>query len=114
MKTSILMLYLRIMGDSRPKLRIGVYVVIPVAFAIAIGCMIDLLKFCKPTLKIFHPDIPGTCDIDPNLFFAQALLTVITDLCILIPLIPIIWKLPYTSHRKIGVSLILSLGLLYV
>jgi hypothetical protein len=110
-KISVLMLYLRVIGQSSRSLRFAVYFMIFAVCGIVLGCTIDLLTFCSPVQKLFNPLLPGSCaNFNANLFFAQAILSAITDVFLLVPPIPIIWRLPSSRGRKIGLILILCLG----
>lgn len=104
------MLYLRVLAATSRNSRIGIYVLIAFNIGTMIGCTAYMLTFCSPVAKLFHPPMPGTCHIDVNLFFAHALLSVIVDAFILIPPIPIIWRLVHSRARRIGILVVLCLG----
>jgi hypothetical protein len=106
-----LVLYLRVIEHTHRKIRIAVYGMIFAVCAIVIGCTIDLLLFCKPVSKLFHHEIPGTCTLNADLFFAQAVMTVMTDILILVPPIPFIWRMSSSTPRKLGLLTLIAFGL---
>jgi hypothetical protein len=108
------MLYLRLLGPTHRKLRIAIYVMVFITFTIVISCTIALLKFCTPVEKIFKPSLPGTCTFQPLLFFVQALFQVATDFVILLPPIPMIWRLNSSVAQKMGFVVLLCTGFAYV
>lgn len=110
-KLSILMLYLRLLGPTHKRLRIGVWVLAGLVMVILIGTTAALLNFCHPVQKLFRPQVPGTCNISAVLFVVQAVAQIVTDLLILIPPIPVVWRLNASSARRVGFILTLCIGL---
>lgn len=110
-KLSILMLYLRLLGPLHRTLRFGVWVLVVIVIAVLIGTTAGLLEFCHPAEKLFHPEVPGTCNVSAVLFVVQAVAQVITDLLVLIPPIPVVWRLNAPKARKFGFVLTLCIGL---
>ena len=84
-KLSVLMLYLRLLSPAHKHLRFGVWVLAVFNIAILIGTTTGLLVFCHLALKLFRPTVPGTCNVSAVLFVVQGVLSVATDLMILIP-----------------------------
>ncbi|KAI9828360.1 MAG: hypothetical protein M1832_002788 [Thelocarpon impressellum] len=110
-KLSILALYLRLLSRTHAKARIGVWALIGFLVAVLIGTLAGLLKFCTPVAKLFDQSLPGTCSNTYTLFIVQAVLTVVTDFVVLIPPIPLVWRLNLSMSRRLTVLLPLCLGL---
>lgn len=72
---------------------------------------------CRPTQKVWQPWLDGTCSAissQKHTDVATSFVNTALDVLILLLPQPIIWKLKMTRLRRIGVSLVFSLGLLYV
>lgn len=83
-------------------------------FIIYVLAMILTLVSCVPTEKIWMPWIDGRCFSRDAADITGAWSNLVTDLAILILPQREIWKLHLSTRRKIGVSLIFSVGLLFV
>ena len=69
---------------------------------------------CSPRVKIWDKTIQGHC-IDPKItLIISAVINVILDLFILLLPQRIIWSLHTTKKKKVGVSLVFTMGVLYV
>lgn len=110
-KISILAFYLRILGPSDRKHRIGVWVLIGLVTAIMISTVAALIQECDPPIALFHPWVKATCNISQAVFISQAALQVLTDLLILLPPIPYAWKIHTDRRHKIAVLVPILLGL---
>ncbi|MCJ1239041.1 hypothetical protein MMC14_007034 [Varicellaria rhodocarpa] len=66
---------------------------------------------CTPRAKIWDPNLPGQCINVPQLFTANGVICVISDLMIL--LMPIYWvfQLQMPTKRKFGVAAIFATGI---
>lgn len=69
---------------------------------------------CTPVWKIWQPWVDGTCSEQKATDVATTFINLAMDVVILLLPQPIIWKLNMTRQRRIGVSLIFSMGLLCV
>lgn len=116
-KLSILALFLRVVGTTHKKFRFAVYIMMVLIVAMTLGIIIDFLTYCDNVAKVYHIELPGTCQFSPrlpDLFFAQAVLAVTTDFMILIPPIPFIWRMSWDLSRKIGFLGLIVFALWYV
>lgn len=82
-----------------------------VAYTVAI--IMTCLR-CKPVWKIWQPWVDGNCSEQKSTDVATTFINLAMDVVILLLPQPIIWKLNMTRQRRIGVSLIFSMGLLCV
>ena len=69
---------------------------------------------CIPIQKVWSPWIEGVCRQQKSTDIATTWINLAMDVVILLLPQPIIWRLKVTRQRRIGVSLIFSMGLLYV
>jgi hypothetical protein len=115
-KLSILIFYLRLLKHpAHQKVRRGVWVLMALVVAIFIGTMVWPLTFCDPPGKMFNISMPGTCNhIDDIQLVMQPAFQALTDLLILLPPIPIVWRMHFSTTQKVGIIVIFSIGLLYV
>ncbi|KAH7305458.1 hypothetical protein B0I35DRAFT_362170 [Stachybotrys elegans] len=68
--------------------------------------------YCTPREKIWHRWVPGTCGDRRDLQTPSAFFNVITDFIILLLPQKVIWNLDVSNKKRIGVSIIFSIGLL--
>lgn len=73
-----------------------------------------VLGTCRPFEKNWQFWLPGYCVNKQARDFVAASLNLVTDVFILILPQRVIWKLQMTRRRRIGVSVVFSVGLLYV
>lgn len=70
---------------------------------------------CTPIAFNWNPDIPGGhCADRQASFYAIGVLDVATDCLIFLLPLPMIWNLQTAMRNKIGLSLIFSIGVVYV
>lgn len=67
---------------------------------------------CIPLAKLWHTWLPGKCIDRKALDICTATFNLILDIVILILPQRVIWKLQMTTSRKVGISLVFSIGLL--
>lgn len=80
-----------------------------------IGTLIELFR-CHPRKKIWDPFfVGGSCPIDIEANnMASGLINLVSDLAILAAPQWVIWHLHTSRARKVGVSLLFVIGVLYV
>lgn len=79
-----------------------------------ISIIITINLVCAPRDKIWHRWMPGTC-IDINAFnLGITACTLLFNVMILLLPHRIIWQLALSKPQKIGVSIIFSVGIMYV
>ncbi len=69
---------------------------------------------CIPFRKIWDLTVPGTCYNWTYGLLIASIINVVSDVAIFILPQAVIWKLNMSRRRKIGLSFIFTLGLLYV
>lgn len=69
---------------------------------------------CRPRRKIWSPEIEGKCLESKALYITSAIFNSTSDLIMLSVPLHIIWKLQMSTKRKMGVSAIFGMGLLFV
>lgn len=92
-----------------------------VAIKILIGVLtvyyiaITLLKvfICKPIEKFWNHDAPGSCLNINTVFISDCVISLVTDLVILVSPLPVIWGLQMDLRRKLGSSVGLVVGSMY-
>lgn len=73
-----------------------------------------LLFGCTPPTKFWNPDIPGHCINIKTSDIIYAIMSVSADLFLAILPLPMIWRLQLSRKEKIGLSLVLGTGAMYL
>ena len=110
-KSTILLLYLRIFGVDR-KLNLTIRIMIPVLLAYYSATIIAKSTICVPLRKLWTPEIDGQCFDDTILLLMDCGVSVISDFTILIMPIPLIWDLHINIKRKMELTTIFGFGIL--
>ena len=107
-KTSILLFYYRIFPSQRVRLQI---------WALGIFCMLTWVPLffvaifpCDPIRAFYDKSVDGKCINMYTTIMAQGVLTLVTDILILILPMPLVWNLRVTTRQKVGVSVVFLLG----
>lgn len=77
------------------------------------GILVSLVS-CRPARKFWEPMIEGTCFDTHTFGFSSACVNVVLDIVILVIPQRIIWTLHMPLRRKLAVSAIFSIGVVYV
>lgn len=109
---SILNLYLRLFGVMRWH-RMCCYVVMGLCCAWWIAFFGILMADCIPLRKLWTQNIPGKCVNQKTFCGSTGIAHIILDFIILVLPIPVIWNLKIARSRKVLISIILTLGVLY-
>ncbi|KAF2139197.1 uncharacterized protein K452DRAFT_232914, partial [Aplosporella prunicola CBS 121167] len=110
-KTSLMVLYLRIFGKIG-HIRIIIAVVMVIVWGWAFSIVIEGFLLCRPLAFNWDQTLPGGVCGDRNAaFVAAGALNMITDVMVLVLPIPYIWALQVPASRKFGLCLIFCLGL---
>jgi len=112
-KTSILSFYLRFAVSNRP-FQIAAYITFFIVIAYSFVMAILPLWRCQPMKKHFDYTIPGHCADPMPPFLVQAAVNSATDIVLLLMPVWLMWPLAMPKAQKIGLSLILMAGGLYV
>lgn len=110
----MLLQYLRIFVPARNRTYYLTWFLIGLNIAINIALALSFAFQCVPRSKIWAPKEDGQCINVGAAFLASAVTNTITDWAtFLLPLISI-WELHLHWQRKLGVSAVFAVGLLYV
>lgn len=114
-KSSILLLYLRIFSPQR-FMCILIYAGIVMVLLTNLVMTIILPVFCAPRKNEDWVSgfLSDRCESHTNkTFIASATLNFATDIYILIIPLPLVWKLHLSTNKRIGLILIFATGILY-
>ncbi len=114
-KVSILLMYLRIFNTTR-WFRLIVYGTMFVVVGVHFGCIVGYLCQNRPISAYWDPvrdEATEWVSMD-NPIIALAVITIITDVIVLILPIPITWRLHMRMRQKLIVMGILLVGVMYV
>lgn len=109
-KISILTSYMRIFPlPSYRRLFLGLIVF--VAAVMVGGALANLLE-CLPVSKNWHPSMKGHYVNKWNLQLGLSILSIVTDILILIIPVPLVWRLKLPFHRKIQIISVFGVGII--
>ena len=112
-KISIALYILRIRDDR--KLRVMMWVLMTLMSMATIATIAVLGSACTPLKKMWKPHTPGKClDLAAlyNVAYVQSALTIVTDLCLSLVPVYILWSIKIATPKKIYVCSLFSLGLI--
>lgn len=78
------------------------------------SCIIATVLACVPREKIWHTWVSGKCIDRKKLDICTAAFNFSMDIFILLLPQRVIWKLQMTKNRRIGISVVFSMGLMLV
>lgn len=108
-KVSVLLLYYRIFPQQWFRQLIHVLIVFMFAHFLAFGIVI--VNACHPIAKFWDKALPGKCINTRPVGVAGAIFSIVEDIVFLSLPIPLIWQLRLKTSRKIGIMVILTIGL---
>lgn len=90
--------------------RRAVYILVAANLMYFTGVLIDFAAICRPFSFYWRSDIKGRCgNIQLGLLVIAIFNLILDFLLILLPM-PVLWKLKMPTTRKIGVSIVFSMG----
>ena len=108
-KIVILSLYLRIFPTE--PYRSACYVIAGVLVASLMANLTVVSVICIPLKETWNPNIQGAHCINQDAFFRYSTLpNIITDLCMFVLPLPIIWRMSLSTRDKIGLTLTFCAG----
>ena len=112
-KTTILLLYIRIFGINR-KTRWMIRSLIIILFAYYLASIGAKAAICIPLPKLWDPELHDHC-INNNVFFlTDCAVSIVSDFIILILPMPLVWALQMPTRRKVEISTVFAMGFLCV
>ena len=78
----------------------------------SLATVLTTLLICRPVAAAWDSDVSGECGDQVVAYVALESVGALIDLVILIIPIPVIWKLQFCQQKKLGVSILLSVGVL--
>lgn len=79
-----------------------------------VACSLAAIFGCQPVSYFWNEDQPGRCMNEYMFFKVNGILNLILDILVLLLPWPMLWRLQMHTKKKIALSMIFSLGLLYV
>ncbi len=79
-----------------------------------IGLILQAFLICRPFAKNWDPLLPGTCGSSTASFLADGIINIVIDLTMIILPMPLVWQLQMSQQRKLALSAVFALGILYV
>ena len=109
-----MVLYYRLFG-TKGSFRIAICITGAIVWGWAISIVLESFLLCSPVEFNWNPTLPsGKCGNRNVAFVMAGVLNMVTDLMVMALPLPYIWGLQLPLGRKIGLTLVFCLGLLYV
>jgi hypothetical protein len=112
-KCCILLLYLRLFYVVR-WFRYACWALLT---AVAMYCVASILVTvfqCRPIIRAFDKDTPGTCIDTAQFWFANAGFSIATDIIILLLPMQLLWKLEVPNAQKYALMVVFTIGIFAV
>ena len=85
-----------------------------VIISFGIGTILQAFLLCRPFAKNWDPLLPGVCGSSAETILAEAIINMIVDVAIILLPMPLIWQLQMAQRKKVALTIIFGLGLVYV
>ncbi|KAE8367630.1 hypothetical protein BDV27DRAFT_123625 [Aspergillus caelatus] len=108
-KVSLLWIMTRVFSPFRKAVTF-IYIFLGVMLAYYIPAVIVKIRICDPISKFWAPDHPGTCLNQRSIIMADAVVSVVSDLIILLVPLPLTLGLQLPTKKKMRVMGILGAG----
>lgn len=108
----MLALYYRIFITPRFRLVVILTVVWVILWLMTMEIVLGLE--CRPISKFWNSSVEGTCFNLVAFSYFTNIANLVTDIWIFLLPLPVILRLQITKNKKIGLSLLFSVGLAYV
>ncbi|KAI2464683.1 hypothetical protein F4781DRAFT_58118 [Annulohypoxylon bovei var. microspora] len=112
-KASILLLYLRIFGNTK-WLRWACRFMLTCVVMYCIASVTATIFQCTPVTKAFDKSLKGTCINNGHFWYANAGFSIATDIIILILPMPLVYALQITRVQKAALIVVFALGVFVV
>lgn len=112
-KLSMLRLYLELFHRNREFRYVCHFLEVLVVLFI-IGIILTVAVICRPIEKDWYPLIPGECGNRLGEEIAAATGVLTFDSALVILPMPVLWNLHMTLHKKLVISIMFSVGFMYV
>ncbi len=112
-KISIVDFYIKIFRSNKAFLTVA-YAVIALVLAFGFAVVVSDFLTCRPLSKAWDPVQPGVCENTTETLIALSSCNMAVDLIIILLPMPMVWGLQMATKRKIEITIIFSLGFLYV
>ncbi|KAE8355215.1 hypothetical protein BDV28DRAFT_146299, partial [Aspergillus coremiiformis] len=108
-KLSLLLIVARVFSPFR-KAVMFIYVFLVIMLGYYIPAVIVKIRICDPISKFWIPDRPGSCLNQKSIIMADAVVSVVSDLIVLILPLPLTLRLQLPTRKKMRVMAILGAG----
>lgn len=79
-----------------------------------VGLILQAFLICRPFAKNWNPLLPGICGSSKASFLGDGIINVIIDVTMVILPMPMVWRLHMASQKKIALTAVFAVGILYV
>ena len=111
-KATILLLYLRLFKVNR-RIRWTIRGLLLILLAYYLASIGAKAATCVPLRKLWTPQVEGHCFNNTILLLTDCGVSVLSDFTILILPMPLIWDLQMPTKRKLELTAVFGLGVLY-
>jgi len=112
-KCCILLLYLRLFHVVR-WFRLSYWALLAVVGMYCTASIAFTIVQCRPLIRAFDKETPGTCTDTAKFWFANAGFSIATDIVILLLPMPLVWKLEVPKAQKVALAAVFAVGIFAV
>jgi hypothetical protein len=112
-KCCILLLYLRLFQVVR-WFRLSCWALLALVGMYCTASITVTVFQCRPIIRAFDKDTPGTCIDTAKFWFANAGFSIATDVLILLLPMPLVWKLEVPAAQKVALVAVFAVGIFAV
>jgi len=112
-KCCILLLYLRLFNVVR-WFRLSCWGLLTIVAMYCTASIMATIFQCRPVIRAFDKDTPGTCIDTAKFWFANAGFSIATDIMILLLPMPLVWKLEVPVTQKVALVAVFTVGIFAV
>src|SRR5690348_11141104 len=112
-KCCILLLYLRLFNVVR-WFRYSCWALLTAVGMYCTASILVTIFQCRPIIRAFDKDTPGTCIDTAKFWFANAGFSIASDVIILLLPMPLLWKLEVPRAQKYALMAVFTIGIFAV
>ncbi|KAH7321517.1 hypothetical protein BKA65DRAFT_568289 [Rhexocercosporidium sp. MPI-PUGE-AT-0058] len=108
-KTTLLLIFTRVFAHARRAV-LFVYVFIGIMACYYIPVLILKIRMCTPIEGLWDPSADTKCFNQQSIFFTDAIVSVVTDVVVLLLPLPLVYTLKVSTCKKLRIAALLGAG----
>ncbi|KAH6715269.1 hypothetical protein BKA61DRAFT_604081 [Leptodontidium sp. MPI-SDFR-AT-0119] len=108
-KTTLLLIFTRVFAHAR-RVVLFVYVFIGIMACYYMPVLILKIRICTPIKGLWNPTVDASCFNQQSIFFTDAIVSVVTDVVVLLLPGPLVSTLKVSTCKKVRIAALLGAG----